>query len=93
MKKLELISFHLSFVGGIQFWEPMFPVEFVTGDSEKMYESYETYVSQTIVSLPSYWSMTYNPETGVTTLVIEGKAQSCPKSSKNSKSSKSRIRK
>ena len=75
----------------------MFPVEFVTGDSEKFYESNETYVSQTVVSLPSYWSMTYNPDTGVTTLVLEGKAQNCPKKSKGGKSAKSgkarRIRK
>ena len=71
----------------------MFPVEFVTGDSEKFYESSETYVAQTIVSLPSYWSMAYKPETGVTTLVIKGKAQSCPKSPKTSKTGKSRIRK
>lgn len=80
--------------GGIQFWEPMFPVEFVTGDSEKFYESTETYVSQTIVSLPSYWSMAYNPDTGVTTLVLEGKAQICPKKSKGGKAGKARrIRK
>lgn len=75
----------------------MFPVEFVTGDSEKFYESNETYASQTIVSLPSYWSMTYNPDTGVTTLVMKGKAQKCPKNSKSGKSAKTgkarRIRK
>ena len=72
----------------------MFPVEFVTGESENFYESSETYVSQTVVSLPSYWSMEYNPDTGVTTLVLEGKAQVCPKKSKGGKAGKAkRIRK
>lgn len=68
----------------------MIPFEFVTGDSENFFESNETYVSQTIVSLPSYWSMTYKPETGVTTLVIKGMSEHCPKDSKSAKSNKSR---
>lgn len=57
----------------------MFPVEFVTGSDATFYEEEVTYVSQTIDSLPSYWSMEYNPADGVTTLIMKGKAEKCPK--------------
>lgn len=58
----------------------MFPVEFVTGGTANFYEEeLVEYASQTIVSLPSYWSMSYNPEDGVTTLVIKGMAENCSK--------------
>lgn len=61
----------------INFWEPMFPYEFVSGDSETFYEESPEYVSQTITTLPSYWSLRYDPETEETTLIMKGKAVSC----------------
>ena len=63
----------------------MIPVEFVTGDEAKFYEANEEYTSQTVTSLPSYWSISYDPEDGVTTLVMKGKAASCPKKKKGNK--------
>ena len=74
----------------INFWEPMFPYEFASGDSENFYEEYPEYVSQTITTLPFYWSMRYDPETEETTLIMKGKAGSCggvksPKSPKKAR--------
>ena len=63
--------------GGINFWEPMFPIEFSVGDTENFYEESPEYVSQTVTSLPSYWSMHYDPETEVTTLTMKGEAENC----------------
>jgi len=74
-----------SYHGTIQFWEPMFPLSFVMGDEAKMVEFNETYVSQTIKSLPSYWSMAYNPSDGITTLIMKGEAESCRKKNKKRK--------
>ena len=65
--------------GGVQFWEPMFPYEFSSGDTANFYDEAPTYVSQTIVSLPSYWSLGYDPDSEVTTLTIKGKAENCGK--------------
>jgi len=65
--------------GGVQFWEPMFPYEFSSGDTANFYDEAPTYVSQTIVSLPSYWSLGYDPDSAVTTLTIKGKAENCGK--------------
>lgn len=44
-----------------------------------MVEFNETYVSQTIESLPSYWSMSYSPTDGLTKLIMKGRAEVCPK--------------
>mmetsp|Transcript_21359 Transcript_21359/g.43106 ORF Transcript_21359/g.43106 Transcript_21359/m.43106 type:complete len:323 (-) Transcript_21359:135-1103(-) len=77
--------------GGNNFWEPMFPYEFVSGDVENFYDESPEYVSQTIISLPSYWSMHYNPTSGVTTLIMKGTAENCAaKSSKTSKRKKAK---
>ena len=65
--------------GGVQFWEPMFPYEFSSGDTANFYDEAPTYVSQTIVSLPSYWSLGYDPDSEVTTLTIKGKTENCGK--------------
>jgi hypothetical protein len=63
--------------GTVQFWEPMMPYEFVSGDVSQFYEEHVSYVSQTIDELPSYWSMTYDPVTNFTTLVLKGNAKNC----------------
>lgn len=64
--------------GGIQFWEPMFPYEFVSGTKKKKYEESVEYAYQTIPELPSKWSLTYNPNNGgFTTLILEGQAKGC----------------
>jgi hypothetical protein len=63
--------------GGNTFWEPMIPYEFVSGDSNNFYEESTEYVSKTIVGLPSYWSMRYNPDSSVTTILIKGNAENC----------------
>jgi len=63
--------------GQISFWESMFPAEFVSGEMVNSYSESVTYVSQTIVGLPFYWSMDYDPDSGFTTLTMEGNAEKC----------------
>ena len=63
--------------GSVQFWEPMFPYEFVSGDAVQFYEEDVSYVSQTIDELPSYWSMRYDPVSKFTTLTMKGIAKNC----------------
>ena len=47
------------------------------------YAEAPTYHMQTVKSLPSYWSMAYDPDTQVTTLTIKGMAERCkPKNKK-----------
>ena len=74
--------------GDISFWEPMVPLEFVSGNKANFYDEAPTYTSQTITSLPSYWSMSYDNVTEVTTVVMKGKTQDCKKGSKGGKKSK-----
>lgn len=82
--------------GTINFWELMFPADFSSGDTANFYDQAPTYNSQTIASLPSYWSLSYDPETENSTLTMKGKADKCtrsksdkkPKHSKKSKTSK-----
>jgi hypothetical protein len=53
-------------------------VRHVTFDfPSNIYEAEEVYVQQTILSLPSYWSVSYSKETQVTTVTIKGKADGC----------------
>lgn len=58
----------------IAFWEPMFPKEFVMGDTNNHYEEDVEYVSQTLESLPYHYSMSYSKDTGFTTLIMTGTA-------------------
>ena len=56
-------------------FEPMFPFRFNHGDEAHFYERDEIeLVDQTIVTLPTYYSLDYNPTTGVTTVVVKGQA-------------------
>ncbi len=71
----------------------MYPFTFGSGDEEQMVEFNQTYVSQTITSLPSYWSMTYTPSDGLTTLIMKGKAEVCPKKKKGGKKKDGKKRK
>ena len=61
----------------IAYLEPMFPLEFVTGDEDNTWEITPTYVEQTIPSLPSKIGMYYNAETGILTNYLEGKSEVC----------------
>lgn len=63
--------------GEIKFWEPMFPIEFSTGDQDSLYEEDVEYVAQTIKALPANWKMEYKAATGVTTLTLKGTANNC----------------
>mmetsp|Transcript_32246 Transcript_32246/g.55023 ORF Transcript_32246/g.55023 Transcript_32246/m.55023 type:complete len:349 (-) Transcript_32246:132-1178(-) len=64
--------------GGIRFWEPMFPYEFVSGNAPNSYVRTDIeYVSQTIQELPSEYSLSYDPSDGFTTLMMKGHAKGC----------------
>jgi hypothetical protein len=63
--------------GTVQFWEPMVPYEFVSGNVSRFYEESVSYVSQTIDELPSYWSMGYDPASNFTTLTLKGRSKNC----------------
>jgi hypothetical protein len=63
--------------GTIQFWEPMFPYEFVSGNAAQFFEQHVSYTSQTIDELPSYYSMKYDPASKFTTLTLKGKSKNC----------------
>jgi len=63
--------------GDLIFFEPMVPYEFVSGDTANFYDEAPVYFLQTIMSLPSYWSLKYDPDTQYTTVTIKGKAEVC----------------
>jgi len=63
--------------GNIRFWEPMVPVTFHIGSQNEFYEENVTYVAQTIIELPSFYSVVYNAASGLTTLTIKGKSAVC----------------
>jgi len=82
--------------GDIAFYEPMIPIDFVTGAEDKYYEEDLTYNGQSIKTLPSKFSSTYDASTKMTTLTFEGQsAVSCdsapgPKKPKASKANKAK---
>ena len=83
---LKTNFFYTSKIGGIQFWEPMFPFTFVSGPDTNEHSEDVSYISQTIESLPSSWSLSYDPSDGYTTFTLNGKANACPKRGKSAKS-------
>ena len=66
-----------------------FPYEFSSsGTNHNFYDECPIYEAQTIISLPSYWTLEYDPNSEVTTLTIKGKAENCPKRTKALKATK-----
>ena len=62
----------------IPFWEPMFPLAFLTGDEANSYQQDVSYVDQTIMSLPASWSAAYDPSTKRAEFTFQGLAEACP---------------
>lgn len=83
-----------SYDGTIINYEPMFPLDFVTGKNDKNYVEDLTYVSQTIDQLPSQYTISYDGLTGFTTITLVGKSALCgrdfEKAKKGSKGRKSK---
>ena len=67
------------------FYEPMIPLDFITGDTNVMYEEDLTYVGQTIDALPTSFSVIYNASTKKVVLVLTGKTSGCQPGQKKSK--------
>jgi hypothetical protein len=60
------------------FWEPMVPVDFVTGTTDHAYEESITFINKTDASLPEHYTFTYNATSQYSILTItEGIAAGC----------------
>ncbi|KAL7581016.1 hypothetical protein ACA910_005825 [Epithemia clementina (nom. ined.)] len=66
-----------SFDGSICAVEPMFPFNYASGDKPRFYEEYIEYEVQTLITLPAYYSISFNPTNQITTIVMKGKAAIC----------------
>jgi len=60
------------YAGTIINYEPMIPLNFVTGDSDKEFIENLSYEGQTIGALPSMYSVKYDSKTEFTTLTLKG---------------------
>ena len=58
--------------GGIVDYEPMFPLSFVTGDVDQLYEENLEYVGQTISELPNMYSVAYDGTSKEITITFKG---------------------
>jgi hypothetical protein len=64
--------------GALVFWEPMIPLEMVTGSENLFYEETVAFTGTVDPSLPTYYSVAYNATTGYTVVTIsEAKARGC----------------
>jgi len=63
--------------GNIRFWEPMVPLTFLMGSQNEFYEEHITYEAQTIMELPSSYSVAYDAASGLTTLTMRGTSAVC----------------
>jgi hypothetical protein len=59
--------------------EPMFPFHYTTGVEDHFWEEEVTYVEQTISTLPYYYNVDYDGDSGVTTKIIKGQSDLCQK--------------
>lgn len=73
--------------GDIAFYEPMFPLSFVSGDTDTFWEQNLTYNGQTIQELPNYVSVGYDAQSGYITVSMKGATSVCKKKKKKNKKS------
>merc|ERR1719410_535382 len=64
-----------SYDGQLSFWEPMMPIEFFTQQKDMSYTEDVTYQGQTIDTLPTSYSMTYDDTSKRITLILTGNVQ------------------
>lgn len=81
--------------GSVVFYEPMTPLSFVTGDEDTYFEEDLSYESQSVINLPTKYSVAYDSMTKDITVHFEGPSAVCKmreaKKSKAGKKKKSKA--
>lgn len=70
--------FHMSsYDGDIISWRALLPYSFVSGSNSSFFTGNQFYVYQTEQRLPAVWNMTYNANSKVISVILQGQAGIC----------------
>jgi len=77
--------------GKIVTFEPMIPLENLTGNTDQIFEVPLTYVGQTMKELPNKFVLEYSAADGYATITLTGDSKRCTKSGKGKKGKTGKV--
>jgi hypothetical protein len=63
--------------GDVVSWRALIPHSFIAGVESSIFSANQFYVYQTMMQLPSHWNMTYDGDSGIVSVFIQGLASVC----------------